>query len=399
MSRPVQRLRSTTCCEIDLQAIPIDPVEATQALIRCVSVTPKEGGALTWLQAKLEALGFRCWRLPFSEEGTPDVDNLFARIGESSPHICFAGHSDVVPPGDEALWTHPPFAGVIDDGALYGRGALDMKGAVACWLAATAEYLAAHGGRPNGSVSFLITGDEEGPAINGTSKVLDWMAQNGQTPDFCIVGEPSCAERIGDTVKIGRRGSLNGTLTVKGIQGHSAYPEKALNPILVLARIVDTIMSAPLDSGTVHFQPSSLQVTSFDVANPAFNVIPPKAVARFNVRFNTEHSAASIERWVRQHCEDADYNLEIFESGDSFITQPCSNLDLVLAAIETVTGIKPALATGGGTSDARFIKSYCPVVEFGLVNKTIHAVNERVDVDDLRVLTCSYRAILERYFG
>lgn len=375
-----------------------DPVAAAAELIRCPSVTPQEGGALTWLQAALESLGFQCWRLPFSDVDTPDVDNLFARIGTGSPHICFAGHTDVVPPGDSTLWRHNPFEAVQEDGILYGRGAVDMKGNIACWLSATSEYLKENGGETYGSISLLITGDEEGPSINGTRKVLEWMAANGQVPDFCIVGEPSCTEQVGDAIKNGRRGSLNGVLTVRGIQGHSAYPEKADNPVPRLARIVDAIMSDPLDHGTEHFQASTLQVTSFDVGNPATNVIPAEATAKFNVRFNTEHTAETIEAWVRERCGDADYTLTISLSGDSFVTAPGPDLDAVMEAVQRATNVKPSLSTGGGTSDARFIKNYCPVVEFGLVNKTIHAVDERVPVDDLHSLTRAYRAILERYF-
>lgn len=375
-----------------------DPVAAAVELIRCPSVTPEEGGALTLLQGALEALGFQCWRLPFSDVDTPDVDNLFARIGTGAPHICFAGHTDVVPPGDPALWRHGPFEAVQEDGVLHGRGAVDMKGNIACWLAATADYLKENGSETNGSISLMITGDEEGPSINGTRKVLEWMAANGQVPDFCIVGEPSCTEHVGDAIKNGRRGSLNGVLTVKGIQGHSAYPEKADNPVPRLARIVDAIMSEPLDEGTEHFQASTLQVTSFDVGNPATNVIPAEATAKFNVRFNTEHSAETIEAWVRERCGDVNYMLDISVSGDSFVTAPGPDLDAVMEAVQLATNVKPSLSTGGGTSDARFIKNYCPVVEFGLVNKTIHAVDERVAVDDLYTLTRAYRAILDRYF-
>ena len=375
-----------------------DPVASAIELIRCPSVTPEEGGALTWLQAALERLGFQCWRLPFSDADTPDVDNLFARIGSGAPHICFAGHTDVVPPGDPALWRHGPFDAVLEDGVLYGRGAVDMKGNIACWLAATAGYLSENAGQTAGSISLLITGDEEGPSINGTRKVLEWMAANGQVPDFCIVGEPSCTEQVGDAIKNGRRGSLNGVLTVKGVQGHSAYPEKADNPVPRLARIVDAIMSEPLDQGTAHFQPSTLQVTSFDVGNPASNVIPAEATAKFNVRFNTEHTPQSIEAWVRERCGDTNYTLAISVSGDSFVTEPGPDLDAVQEAVQRATNVAPALSTGGGTSDARFVKDYCPVVEFGLVNKTIHAVDERVPVDDLHTLTRAYRAVLERYF-
>ncbi len=379
----------------------IDPVAATQSLIRCPSVTPNEGGALDWLQAELETLGFQCWRLPFSDTDTPDVDNLFARIGTGAPHLCFAGHTDVVPPGDEGLWTHPPFSGTIERDVLHGRGAVDMKGNIACWLSACANHLANNSGQITGSISMLITGDEEGPSINGTRKVLEWMEKNGQIPDFCIVGEPSCTEQIGDAIKNGRRGSLNGVITVRGIQGHSAYPEKADNPIPRLARIVDAIMGQPLDDGTEHFQPSTLQVTTMDVGNPATNVIPAEAVGRFNVRFNTEHSPDSIEAWVRERCGRFSdyYSLDISVSGDSFVTSPGPDLDVVSAAIEHATGITPSLSTGGGTSDARFVKNYCPVVEFGLVNKTIHAVDERVSLSDLHQLTAAYGEIISRYLN
>ncbi|MEM7425805.1 MAG: succinyl-diaminopimelate desuccinylase [Pseudomonadota bacterium] len=378
----------------------IDPVAAAQSLIRCPSVTPEEGGALDCLQAELESLGFECWRLPFSDVDTPDVDNLFARIGSGGRHLCFAGHTDVVPPGDESLWTHPPFSGTLEDGVLHGRGAVDMKGNVACWLAACAGFLSDQNGVFDGSVSLLITGDEEGPSINGTRKVLEWMDANGHIPDFCIVGEPSCTAEIGDVIKNGRRGSLNGVITVRGIQGHSAYPEKADNPVVRLARIVDAIMSTPLDAGTEHFQPSTLQVTTMDVGNPATNVIPAEAVARFNVRFNTEHSPASIEAWVRERCNifSEDYTLDISVSGDSFVTSPGGELDVISSAIAAATGIRPELSTGGGTSDARFVKNYCQVVEFGLVNKTIHAVDERVGVDDLYKLTAAYAEIIRQYF-
>lgn len=377
-----------------------DPIIACQELVRCPSVTPEEGGALDYLQTALTKLGFECQRLPFSEEGTPDVDNLFARIGNSAPHICFAGHTDVVPTGDEALWTHPPFGAEIHDAIMYGRGTVDMKGAVACWLAAVADYLAAHGGKPPGSISFLITGDEEGPSINGTRKMLAWLQENGQVPDHCIVGEPTNSENIGDTIKVGRRGSLNGVITVNGIQGHSAYLDKARNPVPELARIVDAISSEPLDKGTEHFQPTSLAVTSFDVGNPAVNVVPASATAMFNVRFNTCQTPDSIEAFVRERCDRhaSDYTLDIDVSGDCFLTEPGPVVEVTSKAITSVTGSTPALTTGGGTSDARFIKDYCPVIEFGLVNKTIHAVDERVPVADLELLTKVYREILKRYF-
>jgi succinyl-diaminopimelate desuccinylase len=379
----------------------IDPVSATQALVRCASVTPQEGGALDYLQGVLEAAGFTCWRLPFSDENTPDVDNLFARIGTGAPHFCFAGHTDVVPTGDKTLWTHPPFGGAIHDGMLHGRGAVDMKGGVACWLAGALAYLEANGGKLPGSISLLITGDEEGPAINGTKKMLGWLKENGHVPDHCIVGEPTNSEAIGDVIKIGRRGSLNGIITVRGVQGHSAYLDKARNPVPELARIVNAISRDPLDEGTEHFQPTTLAVTSFDVGNSAVNVIPAHAIARFNVRFNTCHTPETIERFVRERCEKfaSDYSLEISVSGDCFLTEPGPIVEVTSAAIEAATGLIPALTTGGGTSDARFIKDFCPVIEFGLVNKTIHAIDERVPVADLELLAKTYREIIQRYFS
>ena len=381
--------------------IKIDPTAITQALIRCPSVTPLEGGALDYLQTVLEGAGFTCWRLPFSDVETPEVDNLFARIGTGSPHICFAGHTDVVPTGDESLWTHPPFSGEIDRGILHGRGAVDMKGGVACWVAAALEFLRDNNSKFSGSVSLLITGDEEGPSVNGTKKMLPWLKANGHVPDHCIVGEPTNSEQIGDVIKIGRRGSLNGVITVSGVQGHSAYLDKARNPVPELARIVDAISSDPLDEGTEHFQPTTLAVTSFDVGNPAVNVVPGSARAQFNVRFNTSHTPATIEAFVRERCARfaSEFTVDILVSGDCFLTEPGPFVEVTSNAIIEVTGVTPALTTGGGTSDARFIKDYCPVIEFGLVNKTIHAVDERVPVADLNVLAKTYREILQRYFA
>lgn len=379
----------------------IDPLAATQALIRCPSVTPEEGGALDYLQQELTALGFSCTRLPFSEEGTPDVDNLFARIGDGAPHLCFAGHTDVVPTGDEALWTHPPFSAELDDGYVWGRGAVDMKGGVACFVSAAADFLSSHNGQVPGSISLLITGDEEGPSVNGTPKMLRWAKENGHIPDHCIVGEPTNSEVIGDVIKIGRRGSLNGVITVNGVQGHSAYLEKARNPVPELARIVAEISSAPLDAGNEHFQPTTLAVTSFDVGNEAVNVVPASAQAMFNVRFNTEQTPETIEAFVRKACKAhaADYSLEISVSGDAFITEPGPFVEVVSKAIAGATGATPALTTGGGTSDARYIKNYCQVIEFGLVNKTIHAVDERAPISDIEMLQNVYRDILEAYFA
>ncbi len=380
------------------------PLGILQALIRCPSVTPEEGGALTALEALLAPEGFACERLTFGEPGTPDVDNLFARIGAVGPHFCFAGHTDVVPPGPAELWTHPPFAAEVADGFVYGRGACDMKGAVAAFTAAAIGFARDNGDRLPGSVSLLITGDEEGQRINGTAKVLRWLEEGGQTPDHCLVGEPTCPDRLGDAIKIGRRGSIHFLVTVTGVQGHSAYPHKADNPIPKLARLIDRVASAKLDNGTNHFDPSTLAVTGFDVGNPANNVIPPKATARFNIRYNSRHSAESLGRWVRDQCDKVraemggDFSIATIEGSGCFLTEPGPLVDVVVEAVEAETGLRPSLSTSGGTSDACFIKDVCPVVEFGLVNQTIHQVDERISVEDLQVLTRIYRRVLDNYF-
>ena len=377
-----------------------DAVTLTRDLIRCPSVTPAEGGALDYLQCTLEAAGFSCWRLPFGE-----VDNLFARIGSGAPHVCFAGHTDVVPVGDEAGWDLPPFGGEEKDGELFGRGAVDMKGGVACFVAAALDHLGAGGGTPAGSISLLITGDEEGPAINGTVKVLDWMKANGHVPDHCVVGEPTNPDRLGQSIKIGRRGSMNATLTVTGIQGHSAYPHRADNPIPKISRMLDRLASEPLDEGSEHFEASTLALTSVDVGNPASNVIPAAASAKFNIRYNDRHSLDSLKAWISERCDavvtelGGSYTLDVSHSGDSFLTAPGPLVDVLTEAIEAEMGARPELATNGGTSDARFIKDFCPVVEFGLVGQTMHQVNERVPLDDLRKLTAIYRRFLDRYFA
>jgi len=385
-----------------------DPVALTRALLRCPSVTPEEGGALAFLAERLGAAGFAVDRVTFSEPGTPDVENLFARIGEGGPHLVFAGHTDVVPPGDETAWTHPPFAAALADGHVVGRGAVDMKGAVACFVAAALDHIAAHGGRPRGTLSLLLTGDEEGPAVNGTVKLLRWAAERGERFDHCILGEPTNPRALGDAVKIGRRGSLSGTLIVSGRQGHVAYPHLAANPIPDLAAMIAALRAAPLDRGTAHFDPSNLEFTSVDVGNRAFNVIPGEARARFNVRYNDSYTQASLKAWIEQRCADAaaafgegiGWRL-VFEpsNADVFLTAPGPFVDLVVAAIAEVTGRTPALSTSGGTSDARFIKDYCPVVEFGLVGDTMHQVDERVPVADLERLTAIYRRIIDRYFA
>ena len=384
--------------------MPADPVTLARDLIRCPSVTPAEGGALGYLQGVLERAGFTVHRVKFSEAGNAEVENLYARIGTAAPHLMFAGHTDVVPPGEETAWTHAPFAGDIADGQLYGRGAVDMKGAIACFLAATLDYLAANGGKPRGSISFLITGDEEGDAINGTIKLLQWAAVRGERFDHCIVGEPSNPAALGDAVKIGRRGSLNGTLVVTGKQGHVAFPHLAENPIRGLVTLMSAIMAAPLDRGTAHFDPSNLEFTSVDVGNRTVNLIPGEARARFNIRYNDLHTPESLKRLIEQRCAaaagGARWRVEYLPSNSwVFLTKPGAFVDLVSEAIHQATGRKPQLSTSGGTSDARFIKDYCPVLEFGLVGKTMHQVDERVPTAELAALTTIYRRILDRYFG
>ncbi len=359
-----------------------DPVPLAQALIRCRSVTPADDGAQDVLAQALESFGFTVTRLPFGT--TP---NLFARRGEGGPHVCFAGHTDVVPEG--AAWSTGPFAGEVRDGVLYGRGACDMKGAIAAFAAAVAAPTP-------GTVSLLITGDEEGPATDGTVKVLDWMQTHGHIPDFCVVGEPTNPDRLGDVIKIGRRGSMNATLTIDGTQGHVAYPHRADNPVHRLIRAMAALTAAPLDAGSAWFEPSSLQFTSVDVGNPAANVIPARAAARLNIRFNDLHTSAALTAWLRAsiapHAER--FTLDVAVSGESFLTSPGPWTDRLSQAVAGSTGQTPRLDTGGGTSDARFIARYCPVAEFGLVGRTMHQVDECVPVADLRKLAGIYRALV-----
>lgn len=385
-----------------MTAAPTDPVPLLAALIRCPSVTPEDAGALDVLTSALGPLGFACTRLPFSEPGTPDVDNLYARVGTSGPHLCFAGHTDVVPPGDAARWKHPPFAAEIADGTLYGRGAVDMKGAIAAFVAATARFLGERGpDHLDGSISFLITGDEEGPAINGTPKLLGWLAERGERIDHCLVGEPTNPERFGEMAKIGRRGSLNGRIVVEGVQGHVAYPDRADNPVHKMVALLHALVTDPLDAGSDHFQPSGLQVTSVDVGNPTTNLIPASAAARFNVRFNDLWTGASVEREIRRRLDGTGhaYALEVSVSGESFLTPPGPLTEMLSDAVERVTGLRPELSTSGGTSDARFIKDACPVVEFGLISATAHQVDEHARLADLEALTEVYRSLLAAYFG
>ena len=384
--------------------MPTDPVAIARELIRCRSVTPDEGGALAYLQGLLSRAGFEVHRAVFAEPGTAPVDNLYARIGTSRPNLLFAGHTDVVPPGNESAWSHPPFAGEIAGNRLYGRGAVDMKGGIACFVAAALDYLAASGGKPNGSISLLITGDEESVAVNGTVKLLKWAAERGESFDHCILGEPSNVEVLGDTIKAGRRGSLNGALIVTGRQGHVAYPERADNPIRGLMSLM-AALQAPLDEGSEHFSPSHLEFTSVDVGNTTVNLIPGEARARFNVRYNDRHSQTAIKTLIEHRAKAAaggrvHYSLEWQPSNaDVFVTKPGPFTELAVAAIADITGRQPKLSTSGGTSDARFIKNYCPVLEFGLVGQTMHQTDESTPVQDLVTLTAIYRRIVEKYFG
>ena len=384
-----------------------DPAAFLKALIACRSVTPTEGGAQAWIADELARAGFAVERLTFSAPGTPDVDNLFATIGSGAPHLVFAGHSDVVPPGNEGRWSHPPFSGETQSGFLYGRGAVDMKGGIACFMAA-ALGLMAEEGMKQGTLSLLITGDEEGPAVNGTVKALAWALERGHRFDAALVGEPTSRQKLGDTVKVGRRGSLSGTITATGRQGHAAYPHLADNPLPRLIRVLGRLAELTLDKGSADFEPSNLEITSIDVGNPAFNVIPAEARACFNVRFNdgwttetlTTHLRAEVDAALEGAPGKAKVTLAI-EPGasESFLTPSGPLIDSLSRAIGAVAGIFPSPSTGGGTSDARFFKGVCPVVEFGLVGDTMHQVDERVPLADLDQLTAIYRAFLDRFFA
>jgi succinyl-diaminopimelate desuccinylase len=386
-----------------------DALSIAQALIRCPSVTPLDAGALGVLETLLKQHGFETHRVTFSEAGTYDVDNLYARIGNAAPHITFAGHTDVVPPGDEAAWSLGAFSGEVRGGFLYGRGAVDMKGGIACSVAAVLQYLADHGGKPQengkGSISFLITGDEEAASINGTAKLLKWVADRGETFDHCVLGEPSSQKVIGDCIKIGRRGSQSGTLIVDGVQGHVAYPHRASNPVPDISRLIVAISDEPLDQGSAQFQPSNLEFVSVDVGNSVFNVIPGRARATFNIRYNDLHTQASLRELVETRLAKAAGNRIkahiVWEPSNSnvFLTKPGAFTDLAVAAIEEIAGCKPELSTTGGTSDARFISRYCPVIEFGLLGQTGHQIDERASVKDMEMLTRIYRRILDRYFA
>jgi len=380
---------------------PIDPIQLTQALIRCPSVTPIDAGALAVLENALTPLGFHCRRLAFQADDSATVDNLYARIGSLGPVLCFAGHTDVVPVGDEAAWTHPPFGAEIHDGVLYGRGAVDMKAAIACFASAVGRYLQTRDGDFGGSLSFLITGDEEGPAINGTVKVLDWMVEQDETIDACIIGEPTNTTVLGETIKIGRRGSLTGRITQHGTQGHVAYPQHADNPVPKLISLLSALNAQPLDRGTEHFQPSNLEVTTVDVANTATNVIPSTARAAFNVRFNDTFTPTSLEAHLRRVLAAAGdhFDLQVNVSGDSFLTPPGVLSDVMSHAVTAITGVTPELSTSGGTSDARFIKDHGAVAEFGLMNFCAHKVDEHAAVADIRKLADIYFEMIKGYFA
>ena len=376
----------------------IDPVELAQALIRRPSVTPRDAGAMDVVQQALEGLGFACRRLRFGQ-----VENLYARRGAGGPNLCFAGHTDVVPPGDEGAWTSGPFDGEVRGGVLYGRGAADMKGAVAAFIAAASQALAE--GEPPGSLSLLITGDEEGAATDGTRRVVEALEIDHERIDHCIVGEPSSAEALGDMVKIGRRGSLNATITVEGRQGHVAYPQRAANPIRPLVELLGRLQARRLDEGHPGFQPSNLEISTVDVGNAATNVIPASARARLNIRFNPAHSSGSLGDWLetevqaaRERFPDGRIALELQVSGEAFLTEPGPFVELIQQACREAVGRTPELSTSGGTSDARFIRRLCPVVELGLVGASMHAVDEHAPAQDIRDLARLYRILIGRYF-
>ncbi len=375
----------------------LDALTLAQALIRRPSVTPADEGAMDILQRQLEGLGFACRRMKFG-----DIENLYARRGTARPNLCFAGHTDVVPVGDAGAWTQDPFAGEVKDGVLFGRGAVDMKSAIAAFTAAVAAVVAR--GEPKGSLSFLITGDEEGPALDGTKKVVEALQAEGEIIDHCIVGEPSSAVALGDMVKIGRRGSINAWFTVEGRQGHVAYPQRAANPIPVLVRLLSRLQDRVLDEGYPEFQPSNLEVTTIDVGNPGTNVIPARATARVNIRFNPGHRGADLAAWFEDECRlanegfDGAVEVKAMISGEAFLTEQGPFTAVVADAVRETTGREPDLSTTGGTSDARFIRSLCPVVEFGLVGTTMHMVDERAPVAELYDLQKVYERIISLYF-
>jgi len=383
---------------------PKDALEIARALIRCPSVTPKDAGALGVLEAALKPLGFDCNRLAFESPGIDRVENLYARLGKSGRNFCFAGHTDVVPPGALDRWTVDPFAAVVKDGQLWGRGASDMKAAIACFVSALGSFLKDRKGDFNGSISLLITGDEEGPSVNGTVKVLEWLKGRGEKLDACIVGEPTNPTSVGEMAKIGRRGAMSAYLTVHGVQGHSAYPQLADNPVHRLVHMLAALVDDPIDQGNAHFEPTTLQVVTVDVGNPVSNVIPGAAKATVNIRFSSEHTSKSVEAWLKQRLDkaigkDGRYDMSIKVSGESFLTPPGTLSNLVCESVQRVTGTAPQLSTTGGTSDARFIKHHCPVCEFGMTNATAHKFDEHCSLADMALLVGIYRGMLDRYFN
>lgn len=386
-------------------AHPTDALSIARALVECPSVTPSEAGALACLAGLLTEAGFAVHRPVFGEPGQPDVENLFARIGSGSPCLVFAGHTDVVPPGAVESWTYPPFSATVAEGRLYGRGAEDMKGGVAASVAAVLGYLRDNGSPAKGSIAFLITGDEEGPAVNGTVKLLRWAKERGEPMDHCILAEPTNVEALGDMIKIGRRGSLTGHIVVHGKQGHVAYPDRAVNPIHGITRLVSGLLAHPLDGGTAYFAPSNLEMTTLDVGNPTSNVVPNEARATFNIRFNDHWTPESLEAEIRARLTAAAGNAVAFTAmfnptnAVAFVTKPGDFVTLFADAVTSVTGLTPKLSTTGGTSDARFIKDYCPVLEFGLVGRTMHQIDENIAIADLDRLAAIYTEMLKRYFS
>ncbi len=379
----------------------MDPIDLAQALIRCPSVTPADEGAMDVLQSALEELGFTCHRLPFATGNAPEVQNLYARIGDRAPNFCFAGHTDVVPVGDANEWSVDPFAAEIKGDRLYGRGASDMKTAIAGFAAAAARFLESRDNGFPGSISLLITGDEEGEAVNGTVKVLEWLREKGEVLDACLVGEPTNPETLGDMIKIGRRGSMTAFLTVHGASGHAAYPHLADNPVERLVKMLSAVLDKPLDDGTENFQPSTTVDTTIDVGNPVANVIPARAEARINVRFNDLHTGAGVETLLRRRLDDigGDYDLDARVSGESFLFPPGPLSNLVAGAVEKATGKRPEFSTAGGTSDARFIKDHCPVCEYGMTNQTAHKADENALVSDIQLLSDIYQSVLDGFFA
>lgn len=379
----------------------INVVELTQKLIQCPSVTPEDAGAQATLIAPLREMGFEIFDLPFDGRGSYPVKNFFARLGNGSPHICYAGHTDVVPVGDETAWSSPPFAANIKDGVMIGRGTSDMKGGNAAFISAISKFLET---TPDfdGSISVIITGDEEAEAINGTTRILEWMGENNHVPDMCLVGESSNIKKLGEEIKIGRRGAISGTLTVTGKQGHTAYQDAADNPLPRLAKLAHVINEIEFDEGTKHFAPTNLELTTIDVGNKADNVIPAMGTLKFNIRFNTNWTAQSIAQKIHATLDDTgfDYKLDIHKSNaNPFMTTPGEWTDLVAKVVENHTGRAPKLTTSGGTSDARFVAQYCPVVEFGLTNETIHQVDECLKISDLEMLVEIYTDIIARALG